>query len=378
MDRPDQPGEPPAGESGGGLLAGVRVLDLSIWRPGPYATQLLAELGAEVIKVEPPGGDPMRIYEGLFASLHADKRSVALDLKDAAGRERALALARGADVVVEGYRPGVADRLGVGYDQVRSVNPEVVYCSVSGLGQDGPLADVPGHDLDYLAWSGALAPDGGAPVAPALPVADLAGGLAAAYAICGALVRRDRSGEGERVDVAMAGVLATWTGGVVPRATGVESVGRGVPGYGTYATRGNRYVALGVISEDHFWGPLCGALGLDELASLDFVARSERVDELQARLAGAIASWERDELVDALLAAGVPAAPVLDRREMLELPHLRAIDAVTVDPRSGRPVAGFPVRLVRHPARRRRPAPGLDEHRGVTWTPRTQDASGNT
>jgi len=361
-----------------GLLGGVRVLDLSIWRPGPYATQLLAELGAEVIKVEPPGGDPMRLYGGLFEALHADKRSVALDLKDPADRDRALALARGADVVVEGYRPGVAARLGVGYEQVRAVNPDVVYCSVSGLGQDGPLADVPGHDLDYLAWSGALAPEGGAPVAPALPIADLAGGLAAAYAVSAALFRRARTGEGERVDVAMAGVLATWTGGVTPQASGTEAAGRGVPGYGTFATADGGFVALGVLTEDHFWRPLCESLELDDVAGLDFAARAGRVDELQARLAAAIATRPRDHLVEVLLGAGVPIAPVLDRAGMLALDHFAAIDAVTVDPGSGRRVAGFPVRLARHPAARRAPAPVLDADAGATWAARPQDASGNT
>src|SRR3954454_18681395 len=120
-----------------GLLDGLRVLDFTIWRPGPYASQLLAELGADVLKVEPPGGDPMRVYAGLFASLSADKRSVVLDLKNEADRERALELAAEADVVVEGYRPGVADRLGIGYDDVRKVNQSVIYCSVSGLGEDG-------------------------------------------------------------------------------------------------------------------------------------------------------------------------------------------------------------------------------------------------
>src|SRR5947209_20356252 len=123
-----------------GLLDGLRVLDFTIWRPGPYATQLLAELGAEVLKVEPPGGDPMRVFPGLFTSLSADKRSIVLDLKREDDRARAVELAAGADVVVEGFRPGVGGRLGMGYDDVRAVNPSVVYCSVSGLGQDGELA----------------------------------------------------------------------------------------------------------------------------------------------------------------------------------------------------------------------------------------------
>src|SRR5438093_11930092 len=157
------------GEAGTGLLAGLRVLDLSIWRPGPYATQLLAEIGADVLKVQPPGGDPMRAYPDLFASLNANKRSLVLDLKDDVGRSRALELAADADVVMEGFRPGVAERLGVGDEDVRAVNPAVIYCSISGMGQDGPLALSPGHDLNYQAWAGVLAPDGRPPVVPAVP-----------------------------------------------------------------------------------------------------------------------------------------------------------------------------------------------------------------
>src|SRR5207237_318160 len=129
-----------AAESGTGLLTGLRVLDLSIWRPGPYATQLLAEIGADVIKVEPPGGDPMRRYPELFASLNVNKRGIVLDLKRDSDRARALELAAEADVLVEGFRPGVAARLGMGYGHVGDVNPTVIYCSLSGLGQDGPLA----------------------------------------------------------------------------------------------------------------------------------------------------------------------------------------------------------------------------------------------
>src|SRR5438270_907025 len=189
----------------------TRVVPGSHRWPAPYATQLLAELGAEVLKVEPPGGDPMRVYAGLFASLSADKRSVVLDLKDDSDRARALELAAEADVVIEGYRPGVADRLGIGYEAVRVVNPSVIYCSVSGLGQDGALSQASGHDINYLAWSGALAPEGGLPREPAVPVADLSGGMAAAFAICAAVVRKLKTGEGERIDVAMADVLATWT-----------------------------------------------------------------------------------------------------------------------------------------------------------------------
>src|SRR5713101_2807234 len=296
-----------------GLLAGTRILDLSIWRPGPYATQLLAEIGADVIKVEPPGGDPMRAYPELFASLSANKRSIELDLKDPDGRRQAMDLAAEADVVVEAFRPGVAERLGVGYDAIRGINPDVIYCSLSGLGQDGPLSRVPGHDLNYQAWAGSLAPDGGPPVVPAIPVADLAGGLAAAFAVCAALVRRLQTGEGERIDVAMTDLLATWTGAVEPRARDVDASTRGVPGYGTFATRDGRYVALGVFTEDHFWRSLCTVLGLDDCGHLGFADRMRRLQEFQGRITDAIAKRDRDELVESLMAADVPVAPVLDR-----------------------------------------------------------------
>src|SRR6204780_4647763 len=155
-------------------LSGLRVLDLSIWRPGPYATSLLVPLGADVLKVEPPGGDPMRSYPGLFAAVNAGKRSIELDLKDTAGRARALELATQADVLVEGFRPGVLARLGLDEAAVRARNPGVVYCSISGYGQHDPRATVPGHDVNYQAWSGALVPDGGtASHLPPLPTAAL-------------------------------------------------------------------------------------------------------------------------------------------------------------------------------------------------------------
>ena len=194
------------------LLAGLRVLDLSIWRPGPYATSLLVTLGADVLKVEPPGGDPMRHYAGLFESINAGKRSVVLDLKDDAGRDRALALADQADVLVEGFRPGVMARLGMDEATVRRRNPALVYCSISGYGQEDERAALPGHDVNYQAWAGALTPEGGTAALPRLPSADLASGLTAAFGICAAVIGRAISGEGTYLDVAMTDVMATWTG----------------------------------------------------------------------------------------------------------------------------------------------------------------------
>ena len=349
-----------------GLLTGLRILDLSVWRPGPYATQLLAEIGADVIKVEPPGGDPMRAYPELFTSLSANKRSIVLDLKNETDRERALELATSADVIVEGFRPGVVGRLGVGYDVVRPSNLSVIYCSVSGMGQRGPLALVPGHDANYQAWAGALSPEGGPPIVAPLPIADLAGGLAAAFAICAAAFRRERSGEGEYIDVSMSDVLATWTGAATSRAEGVDPSARGVPGYGLFEAADGRHLVLGIISENHFWAALCAVLGLEDAGALEFVDRMARLEELQARVTAAIAQRPRDDLVDALRARDVPVAPVLDRGGMLGLSHFRERAVSTSDPWAD-PAIGYPVQFDAHPARRVTPPPGIDEHRGASF-----------
>jgi crotonobetainyl-CoA:carnitine CoA-transferase CaiB-like acyl-CoA transferase len=353
-----------------GLLAGVRILDFTIWRPGPYATQLLAELGADVIKIEPPGGDPMRAYPGLFSELNVNKRSVMLDLKDGDGRRHALALVAEADVVIEGFRPGVAVRLGIGADDIHAVNTRAVYCSVSGMGQYGELSTAPGHDLNFQAWSGALAPDGGAPVTAAVPIADLAGGMAAAFAICAAVVRQQRTGDGETIDVAMGDVLATWTGAIRPLATGVDENLRGVPGYGTFPTADGGYVTLGIITEDHFWSGLCDTLGMSDARGLSFLERMPRLDEFQARVARAIAARDRDPLVEDLLAAGVPAAPVLDRDGMIASAHFRARDVVLFEGEATAAATGHPVRFAQQPARHTSRAPALDEHHDAAFAAR--------
>ncbi len=333
-----------------GFLGGLRVLDLSIWRPGPYATSLLVPLGADVLKVEPPGGDPMRHYPGLFAAVNAGKRSLELDLKDPAQRGRALELAAQADVLVEGFRPGALARLGLDEPAVRALNPGVVYCSISGYGQHDPRAALPGHDVNYQAWSGALAPEGGAAAGiPPLPTADLAGGLAAAFGICAAVLGRSTNGEGSYLDISMTDVLATWTGPAGAGAAGArprEGPPEPVPGYGLFATADGGQVALGVLNEQHFWSSLCDELELHDLAELRFDERSRRGAELQRTISASIATRTRDELVTRLAAAGVPVAPVLDRTGML----------------AGAPFPAFPIRLPLPETART--VPTLDQHRG--------------
>ena len=330
-------------------LTGLRVLDLSIWRPGPYATSLLVSLGADVLKVEPPGGDPMRQYAGLFESINAGKRSVELDLKVGDDRERAMALAMEADVLVEGFRPGVMARLGLDADTVRGANPALVYCSISGYGQDDPRAELPGHDVNYQAWAGALTPEGGSARISPLPIADLAGGMAAAFGICAAMLGRHSTGQGTYLDVSMTDVLATWTGRIgcaEGDSAGVSSRTGPVPGYGIYETADGGQVALGVISEQHFWSNLCIELRLSDLASLTFEDRSARAVEMQEAVATAISGRCRDELVAALTAVAVPVAPVLDRQGMVAVA----------------PFPTFPIRLPLPEIHRG--APHLDEHHG--------------
>lgn len=331
------------------LLSDLRVLDLSIWRPGPYATSLLVALGADVLKVEPPGGDPMRQYPGLFESINAGKRSIELDLKDNGSRDRAVALAMEADVLVEGFRPGVMARLGLDAATVRAMHPGLVYCSISGYGQDDPRALLPGHDVNYQAWAGALIPEGGTARMPPLPIADLAGGMAAAFGICAAVVGRRTTGEGTYVDVSMTDVLATWTGRIGSDDGGAGGDGPSsgpMPGYGLFATADGGQVALGVISEQHFWTNLCVELGLDDLAPLSFTERLARGAEMQRAVETAIAGRQRDDLVAALTAVAVPVAPVLDRQRMV----------------ADVPFPPFPVRLPLPEISGA--APALDQHRG--------------
>jgi crotonobetainyl-CoA:carnitine CoA-transferase CaiB-like acyl-CoA transferase len=346
-----------------GLLAGVRVLDLSIWRPGPYATQLLVELGADIVKVEPPGGDPMRVFPTLFAVLNAGKRSAAVDLKSEAGRKAVLARAEDADVVVEGFRPGVVRALGVDDDSVRNVNPSIVYCSISGYGQTGPLATVPGHDVNYQSWAATLEPRSPdeEPVVPRPPIADLAGGAYAAFAVCAALVRRSRTGEGESIDVSMTDVLASWTGAVPPLTLpDGQAVGGQVAGYGTFRAADGGWVALGVISEDHFWTVLTRTLGLDDAAALTFPERLALGSSLTERIAKAIAERDRDDVVRELASAGVPASPVLSQPEMVHAEVFRARGTVADGP-AGEPVMQHPLQYRDHPARVPREVPPLVE-----------------
>lgn len=356
----------------GALLDGVRVLDLGIWRPVPYATQLLAEMGADVLKVEPPGGDPMRVFPQLFEVLNAGKRTMVVDLKDEGQKLEVLSLAADADAFMEGFRPGVADRLGVGYDSVRAANPAIVYCSISGYGATGPLAQVPGHDVNYQAYAGVLSPFGGKPVAATIPIGDLGAGMTAAMATVAGCFRARATGEGERIDIGIADVLATWTGAVGKLTpTGSPQPMDGLPGYGIYRTSDERFITIGVLAEDTFWSQLCRALGLSQLEDIGLVDRVRMKKELDAEVATVVARLTLAEAQELLEKHDVPVAPALTRNEMLRHLHFRQRGTVVDDEMTGNtPAMGHPARYLAHPARDLPPIQAIDDIQERAWLDR--------
>jgi alpha-methylacyl-CoA racemase len=261
-------------------LTGIRVLDLSRLLPGPFLTMILADMGADVVKVEDPKiGDYMRQFPpakggiaGRFLAVNRGKRSVALDLKSPAAKDVFLSMVDQADVVVESFRPGVMDKLGIGYAALSARNPKIVVCSISGFGQTGPYVDRAGHDLGYIALGGVLAMGGGVPgAAPAMPgvqIADLAGGaLWGATGILGALLGRTRTGKGAHLDISMTeGALALLAAeygnqdcGAKP-TRGNEAINGGLACYSIYETKDARYLAVGAL-EPKFWIALNTAIG---------------------------------------------------------------------------------------------------------------------
>ncbi len=346
-----------------GLLTGLKVLDFSLWQPGHYATQLLADLGADVLKVEPPGGDRMRVMPDRFVNFNGNKRSVVLDLKRDEDRARALELAGEADVVVEGYRPGVAERLGVGYSQLSAINPALVYCSISGFGQVGPLAAATGHDVNYQAYAGALLPAGAAaPVVSNVLIADEGSGMSAAFAILAGVLGARRTGEGDHIDVSMTDVVASWVApmGSIDQARGETGETIAAPAMGTFAVS-DGFVVLGVYTEDHLWDAMCRALGLEAHVGLDVAQRTQDAVALRDELTAALGRESRDELVARLSAVEVPIAPVLTRDEMLDHPHFWSRGLFSTGPDGGRAL-GHPVRFSKHPALPPGRPPELDQH----------------
>lgn len=329
------------------LLEGIRVLDCTRLLPGPLCTLVLADLGAEVIKVEPPGiGDPsrwiqpMQRMEGVgFLALNRNKKSLALDPGHEEGRSLLLRLADSVDVMIESYRPGVAARLGIDSETVRARNPAIVYCSLSGFGQEGPMAARAGHDLNYLALSGLLslfAPKGQQPVIPPIQIADIGGGsLPAVIGILAALLRRSVTGRGDYVDVSILDGTLMWASLLVSASHALNrdpEPGEGflagaTPCYNIYRTADDRYVTLGAI-EPKFWRTFLELIGKPDLLDRQFdegdEGQSVKADIQQCIGQKTVAEW--NAVFDG---HDVCLEPVLTIAEAIDRDHVKYRNILT-------------------------------------------------
>jgi alpha-methylacyl-CoA racemase len=375
-------------------LSDVKILDLTRLLPGGFCTLLLADLGADVIKVEDTGqGDyvrwappyygseehnPLGTRSAIYLSLNRNKRSIRLDLKQEGGRQALLKLAEGADVLVESFRPGVLERLGVGYEVLRQANPALVYCPITGYGQDGPNRDRAGHDMNYLGLNGVLSltgEAGGPPIQSGAQIADLGGGgLMAAVGILAALTEARRSGEGQMVDISMTDGSLAWLvmeagryfgSGEVPKRGEVMLSG-GIICYRPYEAK-DGWVTCGAL-EPKFWGAFCRGVGREDLVEKHFDqpgsdAHREVAEIFRTRTREEWRAFndEHDAMIE----------PILELDEALESELVREREMVISyeQPEFGEvKQLGFPIKLSRTPADVHRPAPALGEHTAEVLT----------
>lgn len=365
-----------------GPLEGLVVLDLTRLQPGNYATMVMGDLGADVIKIEEPGrGDYVRWTPPMVGDMSAmhrvlnrNKRSVTLNLKNPKGAELLLKMVEGADVLIESFRPGVMDRLGVGYDALSQRNPGLIYAAITGYGQDGPYKDRAGHDLNYLAYGGVLGTGGvkeGPPVLPSVQVADLSGAMMAVIGVLSALHKRQSTGEGELIDVGMMDVaiswlalhVAPWFAGAEPLRRGEGYLNGGFPFYRVYECKDGGYMSVGAL-EPQFWAALCNALEMPELVGEQF-SDADRQRQIHKLLEEKFLTKTRDEWTAALAGIDACVAPVNDFPEMAEDPQVVAREMMNPAPTPEAPSwrdLGVAVKLRRNPGSLSKGAPGLGEH----------------
>ena len=358
-------------------LQGLRILDLTRMLAGPYATMLLADMGAEVVKVEEPRGDPIRTMgppfetdgrSAYFMAVNRNKKSIVLDLRREDDRRRFLELVRTADAVVDNFRAGVMERLGLTPARMREVKPDLVTCSMTAFGSDGPYRDLPGFDLVLQAIGGGMSitgEPGGAPTRSGIPIGDLAGGAFAALAVCAALLRRERTGQGQHIDLSLLDVqvsLLTYiaqyymTDGQVPGPVG--SAHQSAVPYQAFETADGHLVVA--VFGENFWPLLCRAMDLEELVERfpTNADRHARREELVDRLQRGFRERTTDEWVRALRGAGVPCGPVNTVDRTLADPQVRHRDMVVSD--GERELLGNPIKTGAPDAFR--PAPALGQH----------------
>jgi len=377
-------------------LEGLRVIDLSMYLPGPHLTLMMADHGAEVIRIEPPGGEPSRAYGPFetgadgkpqsvwFRTLHRGKKSLCLNLKHPEGKAIFLKLADTADVLVEGFRPGVMDKLGLGYKDLKARNSRLIYCAVSAFGHSGPLYGKATHDMGAQALTGFLAINDngdGKPVVPGFPSADAASAMMGLSGILMALYRREKTGQGDFVDAAMYDSLLSFSAHLTGPVLGegkppLTKTGRSIGGaafYNVYETADGKFIVLSG-REPKFAENFLGHLGRADLVPLclqDDCIAQEPVKEF---LRGAFKAKTQAEWVAVLSSMDVGWAPVMDMAEAIEQPQAKAREMLVVDGQ-GRKHIGNPIKFTEEPARFGFSSPSLNQDAEVLLKPLGYDAA---
>ncbi|MBP1949815.1 CaiB/BaiF CoA transferase family protein [Virgibacillus litoralis] len=364
-------------------LKSTRVLDLTRLLPGPYCTMLLADFGAEVIKVEDPdSGDYARAFHpkiagnsAMFHSLNRNKKSVCLNLKLPEDKHVFLQMVKNADVVVESFRPGVMERLGLGYEQLKAVNPGLVYCAITGYGQTGPYANRPGHDLNYLSYAGLLDLMGekdGNPIIPATTIADIGGGAyPAVTGILMALLNKEKTGKGQFIDISMLDNVISWMQTLLPDylATnnkpnrGEQMLDGGKACYAVYETIDGRNISVGAL-EPKFWTAFCKAIGKSEFIPLQDDSLDKQL-QLKQEIQRIILTKTLSEWMEVFSDIDACVSPVLTFQEMIKHPQIisRGMIQQINDSAFGQMrQIGVPIKLSETPGVIRCSAPKIGEH----------------
>ncbi|MCM3743188.1 CoA transferase [Sporosarcina luteola] len=378
-------------------LKGVKVLDLSRLLPGPYCTMILADFGAEVIKVEEPGiGDYIRHFEpkrdensAVYHSLNNNKKSICLDLKDREERSHFLKLVEEADVIVESFRPGVMKRLGLDYAELEKLNPRLIYCAITGYGQTGPYAEMPGHDINYMSYAGLLdlmGERGSKPIVPTAQIADIGGGaMPAVIGILLALLERSKSGEGQMVDISMLDGVISWLHLLLPQHYAGQEIKRGeallnggFACYQVYETYDQRHISVGAL-EPKFWQVFCEGIGKPEFIALQ-EAPGEEQESLIKEVQEVIKQKTLEQWMEIFSDGEACVAPILKLEELDQDPQIaerQMLECLKEERDSGFKEINSAIKLSATPAVPKRRAPALGEHTEEILNSLTNAASTN-
>jgi len=353
-------------------LEGIKILDLSTQVPGPFCSMILADLGADVIKIENTDaiGDQTRLLPYLFNQVNRNKKSICLNLKLSEAQKIFYKLAEKADVIIEGFRPGVCRKLNIDYTTIKEINPRILYCSITGYGQEGPYKNKPGHDINYLGYSGLLSLEGDLKESSkisAIPLADLAGSMFAAMSILAALIQRDKTGIGQYLDVSMTASAFSLIGASISAGLKDEKESESlyIPHYGVFKTKDDKFLTLGIIHEEHFWKNLCSVIDMGDLAELDLFNRIARRHEIIARLQNTFITLNRNEWIIILDDADVPCGPAYSIEESYYDPqilHRQSVWEMNHAPEGKMKLRAFPVNFSESVTRKDLPPPPQGMH----------------